>query len=83
MTDPTNRPLWQVMRDAYDDAFPEYDEAADGIAAEIRALVEAKLPEEPWQPAGPCDIAEGFRRDERQRLRLDLLAEADRAEAGE
>jgi len=83
MTD-TNRPLWEVMQNAYDRQLI----AAVGVdaldrlcyAAEIRAIADWLVPEEEPEPL-PLEeqVAWATRRNMRQRL----LAEADRAEAGE
>ncbi len=54
------------------------------IAAAIRALVEAKLPEEGdgiWQPTyGSRLTIKLYKRDERKRLRQEILAVADELE---
>jgi hypothetical protein len=69
--DPTpSRPLWKVMRDAYDDAFPEYDEITDGYAAELRAIAE-RIQDEYASGISVVGVVSMLR------------AEADRAEAGE
>jgi hypothetical protein len=90
MTDPTpNRQLWRVMHDAYLKPNLSGPRGHLGFAAEIRALADWLVPEEPPINLGDInmrdisEISRWFQRDERQRLRLDLLAEADRAEAGE
>jgi hypothetical protein len=81
-TTPTNRPpLWQVMHDAYEEAFITGDGCTwTGRAAEIRAIADWLVPEEEPEPL-PLEeqVAWATRRNMRQRL----LAEADRAEAGE
>jgi hypothetical protein len=74
-------PLWQVMQDAWDDV-PEYVLSVERayIAAQIRAIADWLVPEEEPEPLPLEDqIAWVARCNMRQRL----LAEADRAEAGE
>lgn len=81
-------PLWEMMHAAYS---PHRAPGSWrlGYAAQIRALVEARLPEEP-----PINLMEvnmrdfqqvcnWIQRDERQRLRLLLLADAEEAEKGD
>jgi len=89
MPTPESKPLWQVMADAYHSTVHDFDNVPHAYAAEIRALVEARLPEEPpidllkLDMKGPDRIrnfARVIQRDERQRLRLLLLADADEAE---
>jgi hypothetical protein len=76
MTDPTNRPLWQAMQDAYcgTDFTPEPLDAPL-YAAEIRAIAEEierrRRLLEPGYNLSPEEIIAW------------LLAEADRAEAGD
>jgi hypothetical protein len=84
----TNPPLWEVMQAAYfRGGRPGFSEP-HGYAAEIRALADWLVPEEPPISLSAInmrdlsEISRWFQRDERQRLRLDLLAEADEAEAG-
>jgi hypothetical protein len=94
----TNRPLWQVMHDAYWQAagcepLPPPPVAPECAAAEIRALTDWLVPEEtdppvepdsakfPWPPA--YQAMSDAQWEMRQSLRSRLLAEADRAEAGE
>jgi len=93
-------PLWKVMYHAYDqssvpsDALDSSDsQGADcltdryGYAAEIRALTETILPDEPVPELPkypePIEAASWGRWKARQNLRVLLLAEADRAERGE
>lgn len=92
MTDPP-RPLWRVMRVAYArSTAPSGDltgwKTHHGYAAELRAIADWLVPEEDEPPFiarnASCEmwLERGMLR-ERQRLRLLLLNEADRAEAGE
>ena len=85
VTDPTpNRPLWEVMRHAYDQRSPESDDRTDdrlGYAAEIRALADWLVPEE--KPPGVYNSSSYTAFRTREGLRHRLLAEADRAEAVE
>ena len=92
MPDPTpNRPpLWQVMADARPPGlttqarFWMYER--DCFAAEIRALADWLVPEEPEPPDGYAETSAGYRHtvwEVHDELRDRLLAEADRAEAGE
>jgi hypothetical protein len=87
-TPPLDRPpLWRLMADAYAEAtnstVRDFDVIATGNAAEIRALADAVVPEE---PLGEFTTAlatfETVERNQRQRIRALLLAEAERAEAG-
>lgn len=87
MTDTPNRPpLWDVMRTAYDAAPPAPMDADNnwtvrrGYAAEIRALRDWLVPEEPLYDG---DQRWELERGERQRLRALLTTEADRAERGD
>jgi hypothetical protein len=91
---PNDQPLWQAMRHAYDQSSvptaliessdPETGDCLTdryGYAAELRAIADRVVPEEApaaWEPAYKL-----YERHERQRIRALLLAEADRAEAGE
>lgn len=79
MADPTpNRPLlWEVMRDAYNDAFSEYDEITDGYAAEIRAIAEELENHKSFTVDGYNLSPEG------KAIAAWLYTEADRAEAGD
>ena len=94
MTTPNRPPLWDVMRRAYDVAPPAPISADDdwtdryGYAAEIRALRDWLVPEEPpphrgMRPGGTNLTYQETLSVERQRLRAVLTAEADRAERGE
>jgi hypothetical protein len=94
MSTPNDQPLWRVMADAYDQSSvptaliessdPETGDCLTdryGYAAELRAIADRVAPEEApaaWEPAYKL-----YERHERQRIRALLLAEADRAEAGE
>jgi hypothetical protein len=76
----TPEPLWRVMHAANVNALLTGNGCAI-YAAEIRAIADWLMPEE-TEPSG-CDRAIRLRWLERQRTRFELLAEADRAEAGE
>jgi hypothetical protein len=86
----TNRPLWRVMvaasvRALFDTGNGDTPVVNCRLAAEIRALVEARLPEEPLPLISEPNWHEHekwSRLMERQRLRQQLLADADEAEAG-
>ena len=82
-TDLTNPPLWRVMKDAYM-APPTTATEAQCYAAEIRAIADWLVPEEEpiTDQEAECLVTCGKRR-QRTRHRDRLLAEADRAEAGE
>jgi hypothetical protein len=93
MAEQQGRPLWEVMRDAYDTSSVPADlvEACDpqtgdwltdryGYAAELRAIADAVVPEEPHIPS---EITAVILRAQRQRVRARLLAEAGRAEKGD
>ena len=94
MTTPNRQALWEVMRDAYDVSPPLPVDAnldqinRNGYAAEIRALRDWLVPEEPpphrgMRPGGTNLTYQETLSVERQRLRALLTAEADRAERGE
>ena len=86
-------PLWEVMRAAYNcstAANGSTDDwtALDGYAAEIRALRDWLVPEEPpphrgMRPGGTNLTYQETLSVERQHLRAMLTAEVDRAERGE
>ncbi len=89
-----NPPLWRVMFDAYDTSPPAPADADNdwtdrhGYAAEIRALADWLVPEEPpphrgMRPGGTNLTHRETLSVERQRLRALFTAEADRAEKGE
>ena len=96
MTDTNRPPLWEVMQNAYDRQLI----AAVGVdaldrlcyAAEIRAIADWLVPEEPEPPLGAVPKSQINKCiDEHSEwrewwvkdcLRAELLAEADRAEAG-
>ena len=93
MTTPNRPPLWEVMRAAYDcstaanGSTDDWTEL-DGYAAEIRALRDWLVPEEPpphrgMRPGGTNLTYQETLSVERQRLRDLLTAEADRADRGE
>jgi hypothetical protein len=71
MTDPTNRPLWQVMADAYIIAHASGN-VAHAYAAELRAIAEAISNELATHIVGDDPVME---------VVAWLLAEADKAEA--
>lgn len=77
MDAPNRPPLWRVMKKAWETTTTDLD---GSYAAEIRALRDWLVPE-----TDPCPrmAIEALLRDERQRLRALLTAEADRAERGE
>jgi hypothetical protein len=80
----TPEPLWRVMLAAGDLCELPDDRPWDEhhvYAAELRAIADWLVPEE-VEP-DECDRAIRLRWLERQRIRFELLAEADRAEAGE
>lgn len=77
-------PLWKVLETAYfKGRLPGFAEGP-GYAAEIRALRDWLVPEEPgptgMQTASHSYSARELERKERQRLRALLTAEAERAE---
>jgi hypothetical protein len=83
---PNRPPLWEVMDAARYLALHDGCNNGFAVAAEIRALVEARLPEEPLPLISEPDWHEHekwSRLMERQRLRQQLLADADEAEAGQ
>jgi hypothetical protein len=76
--DPNRPPLWLVMRDAMKNApLAEYEFLA---AAELRAIADWLVPEE--SASAMMLQVELERLVQRQVIRRQLLAEADRAEAG-
>ena len=93
MTTPNRPPLWEAMADAFDKAAPAASFCGAEIlarckAAEIRALRDWLVPEEPpphrgMRPGGTNLTHRETLSVERQRLRALLTAEADRAERGE
>ena len=94
VTTDTNRPLWRKMEVAYRESEKpggvENWLSEHGYAAEIRALADWLVPDEPDAPRstdGSWNAAVQMGSDaiwmQRQHLRKLLLAEADRAEAGE
>jgi hypothetical protein len=85
-TDPTpNRPLWQAMQYAYAKWVKERtaNQADDryGYAAELRAIADWLVPEEPMIVEGGRSYEQAWLVSERERLRRLLLDEADKAEA--
>lgn len=88
MTDTPNRPpLWQVMTQArYNSEGARLASIRHATAAEIRALRDWLVPEEPepkmYHPNGEHTLA-WCEWNSRQRLRALLTAEADRAERGD
>jgi hypothetical protein len=84
MTDPTNRlPLWQVMDIAKEQALERDDQCHEAFmyAAELRAIADWLVPEEPMIVEGGRSYEQAWLVSERERLRRLLLDEADRAEA--
>jgi hypothetical protein len=99
MSTPNDQPLWQAMRHAYDQSSvptaliessdPETGDCLTdryGYAAELRAIADRVVPEE-YLPEpdeeSMMDMRVWEAVSQRQRIRAVLLAEADRAEAGE
>lgn len=81
---PENEPLWRVMEAAFIEGRKPGFSDRQGYAAEIRALMEWLVPEEPMGTFGDAKaLVRTIMRDERQRLRALLEAEADRAETGD
>ena len=81
-------PLWEVMQGAYFEGRNPGLSERHGYAAEIRALRDWLVPEEPpphrgMRPGGTNLTYQETLSVERQRLRALLTAEADRAERGE
>ena len=67
------KPLWEVMRDAYkesDDGTRNDWKMRHGYAAELRALVDEVLPEEPWPQAPPLFHLNERRIEWRQRIAI-------------
>lgn len=81
MTTPDRPPLWRAMSGAWSARViagrPDADRLA--TAAEIRAVRDWLVPEE----EAPADFPGWLRYRERQFLRAQLTAEADRAERGD
>jgi hypothetical protein len=80
MAEPQGRPLWEVMQSAYIAGCTPGCTYRVGYAAEIRAIADAVVPEEPHIPS---EITAVILRAQRQRIRARLLAEAERAEKGD
>jgi hypothetical protein len=85
----TNRPLWQMMQDAFFGGVYVETTARErrSYAAELRAIADWLVPEEPaphrgMRPGGSDKTYQETLSVERQRLRAMLLDEADRAEVG-
>ena len=86
-------PLWWIMQEAYFESRKPGHCDRLGYAAEIRAIADWLVPEEPEPPLGVVPKSEINKCiDEHSEwrewfvrgcLRTELLAEADRAEAGE
>jgi hypothetical protein len=81
-----DQPLWRVMQEAYcaADGTTSPPDALDAplYAAEIEALRDLIVPEEPEYPMGTCGIKQ-LQREERDRIRALLTAEAEKARRGE
>jgi len=89
-TMPEPRPLWEVMQSAYIAGCKPGCGYRLGYAAEIRAIADAVVPEEPNPDAyTSIDIVRRFntsamlRWEQRMATRALLLAEAERAEQGD
>jgi hypothetical protein len=84
MGEQQDRPLWEVMHNAHATAehqsFFVSQGPQRGYAAELRAIADAVVPEEPHIPS---EITAVILRAQRQRIRALLLAEAERAEKGD
>jgi len=79
-----SKPLWKVMHRAHNDAGDPFGNAAcSAYAAEILAVRDWLMPEDPELPSYLKGSDMHIRQIERQRLRALLTAEADRAERGE
>ena len=81
-----SEPLWRVMYDAYYSVQQHPDVLSEDcerqtIAAEIRAIADWLVPDDTIEK--PVDTALKGAAMERRALRDTLLAEADRAEAGD
>lgn len=75
---PTAQAIHAAFLDASDGSYSWIPNLDAQLAAAIRALVEAKLPEEgdgTWEPTYKL-----YKRDERKRLRQELLAVAQELE---
>lgn len=83
MTTPNNQPLWRVMEAAWEST-PEVPMNQEGhcYAAELRAIADRVVPEEA-RPFGLISNTYLAEWGQRQHIRALLLAEADRAEAGQ
>lgn len=81
MTTPTpdRPPLWRVMHNAFLSSTLSGEEGHQGFTQEIRAMRDWLVPEE----EALADFAGWFRYRERQLLRAQLTAEAERAERGD
>jgi hypothetical protein len=95
MAEQQGRPLWEVMRDAYDTSSVPADlvEACDpqtgdwltdryGYAAELRAIADEVAPESP-PPEDHADATDWHAWSATHEIRALLLAEAERAEKGD
>ena len=87
-----DQPLWEVMDAVYDAAIKRRDFQSarrDGCAAELRAIADAVVPEDPEPkvrsqgPGHDRDFEEWLYWVQRMATRRRLLDEADRAERGE
>jgi hypothetical protein len=84
------KPLWRVMQDAFTDATIMHGYGRHGYAAELRAIADVVVPEEPkpdlyigtdmgWMVNAPAT----YKWEQRMATRALLLAEAERAEKGD
>ena len=85
MTTPTpdRPPLWRVMHDAFLSSTLSGEEGHQGFAAEIRALRDWLVPEEPEPEPGDRYEQRHIIWRHNHRLRAQLTAEAERAERGD
>jgi hypothetical protein len=93
MTNELDRPLWEVMIEAYEDVSGSFIDHLgreqlpgpdrEECAAMLRALADVVVPEEESPGFNLGQSLAWQRWAERQRIRALLLAEAERAEKGE
>jgi hypothetical protein len=77
-----DQPLWRVMQSAYFEGHRPGSCEHRGYAAEIEVLRDLIVPEEPEYPMGTCGIKQ-LQREERDCIRAQLTAEAEKARVGE